>query len=60
MIQRKRKCTSCKETFATPASFYEHKRAGGVCRDVPTMKTMGFKMTKDGWISGKTKGVADV
>lgn len=44
-----RRCTECKQVFATPQSFFEHKKIGGNCRSVDTLMSAGFERTSQGW-----------
>ena len=50
---RQRRCKDCKELFATPASYVNHKRIGGACRPVEDLPDASFVMTKNGWYLDK-------
>lgn len=52
-VSRVRRCTECKETFATPDSFRQHKHKGGFCRSAEALEAAGFKQTPKGWVRGK-------
>jgi len=46
---RQRRCKDCKQDFANPGSYVNHKRIGGVCRPVDLLPDAGFVMTPNGW-----------
>jgi hypothetical protein len=48
-VPKIRRCTECKQVFATPESFRSHKRVGGDCRSVEALSATGFKQTPQGW-----------
>jgi hypothetical protein len=50
---RQRRCKDCKELFATPASFVNHRRIGGACRSVENLPDAGFIKTANGWYLDK-------
>lgn len=48
-VSKVRRCTGCKQVFATPESFRSHKRLGSDCRSVEALIAVGFVRTPRGW-----------
>jgi hypothetical protein len=48
-VSKVRQCHECKEVFATPDSFRQHKYMGGHCRSVEALNFAGFVKTSKGW-----------
>ena len=56
MIIRQRRCTECKQVFASPDAFRLHKRVDGNCRSIEALVAAGYKQTPKGWIHSKVPG----
>lgn len=54
MIHKIRRCTECKQVFATPDALRMHKRFDGHCRSVDAMIAVGYKRTPKGWLHART------
>jgi hypothetical protein len=50
-VAKIRRCTECKQVFATPESFRSHKRVDGACRTPEALLAVGFQQTSQGWKS---------
>lgn len=48
-VTKVRRCTECKQVFATPESFRSHKRMDGACRTPEALHAVGFRQTPQGW-----------
>jgi hypothetical protein len=48
-VSKVRQCHECKEVFATPDSFRQHKYMGGHCRNAESLNFAGFVKTSKGW-----------
>lgn len=53
VITKTRRCTECKQIFASPDAFRLHKRVDGNCRTIEGLIAVGYRQTPKGWLHSK-------
>ena len=53
VVSKVRRCTECKQVFASPDAFRLHKRVDGTCRSIEALTAIGYIQTPKGWLHTK-------
>jgi hypothetical protein len=53
VVSKTRRCTECKQVFASPDAFRLHKRVDGNCRSIEALTAIGYIQTPKGWLHTK-------
>jgi len=53
VVFKTRRCTECKQVFASPDAFRLHKRVDGNCRSIEALTAIGYIQTPKGWLHTK-------
>ena len=53
IVSKVRRCTECKQVFASPDAFRLHKRVDGNCRSIEALTAIGYIQTPKGWLHTK-------